>query len=325
MSISILGIDLAKDSYQVTLLQAQHTARQSFPNQPAGFADLTRWLQAHRVTTLHACMEATGRYGEPLAAYLYAQGYTVSVINPAQIKHYAKSQLRRNKTDQVDADVIAQFAQTQQPSAWQPTAPEIRDLDELLHQYDALQSARQQENNRLQAGVQSESVRQLLTQHLAFLEAQLADVLRLIEEHIDRHPDLKANQRLLTSIPGIGALTAAKLQALDLERFDSARAASAFVGLNPQQHTSGTAVHRRTRLSKMGDAAMRRALYMPAVCAKRFNPLVRAFCLRLADKGKHNLAIIGAAMHKLLCLAYGVLKSRQPFDPNYAKIHPVTP
>lgn len=325
MSTSILGIDLAKDSYQATLLQAQHTARQSFQNQPTAFADLTRWLQAHGVTTLHACMEATGRYGEPLASYLHTQGYTVSVVNPAQIKHYAKSQLRRNKTDKVDADVIAQFAQTQQPPAWQPTVPEIRELDELLHQYDALQAARQQENNRLRAGVQSESVRHLLTEHLAFLEAQLAEVLHLIEEHIDRHPDLKANQRLLTSIPGIGALTAAKLQTLDLQRFDSARAASAFVGLNPQQHTSGSSIHRRARLSKMGNAAMRRALYMPAVCAKRFNPLIRDLCLRLADKGKHNLAIIGAAMHKLLCLAYGVLKSRQPFDPNYAKIHPVTP
>ncbi len=275
MSPSILGIDLAKDSYQVTLLQAQHTARQSFQNQPAAFADLTRWLQAHGVTELHACMEATGRYGEPLASYLHTQGYLVSVVNPAQIKHYAKSQLRRNKTDKVDADVIAQFAQTQQPPAWQPTVPEIRELDELLHQYDALQAARQQENNRLRAGVQSESVRHLLTNHLAFLEAQLAEVLRLIEEHIDRHPDLKANQGLLTSIPAIGALTAAKLQTLELQRFDNARAASAFVGLNPQQHTSGSSVHRRARLSKMGDAAMRRALYMPAVCAKRFNPLIR--------------------------------------------------
>ena len=325
MTTSILGIDVAKDSYQVTLLHAQRTQRQKFQNQAAAFADLTRWLQAQGVTALHVCMEATGRYGEALATYLHQQGYTVSVVNPAQIKHYAKSQLRRNKTDQVDADVIAQFARTQQPLAWQPTAPETRELDELLHQYDNLQAARQQESNRLQSGVHSATVRQLLADHLAFLDAQLAEVLRLIEEHIDRHPDLKADQSLLTSIPGIGMLTAAKLQTLELQRFDSARAASAFVGLNPQQHASGSSVHRRAHLSKMGDADMRRALYMPAVVAKRFNPRVRDLCQRLAEKGKHNLAIIGAAMHKLLCLAYGVLKSRQPFDPNYAKIHAVTP
>jgi transposase len=195
----------------------------------------------------------------------------------------------------------------------------------IVHQYDTLQAARQQENNRLQAGVHSETVRRLLTQHLAFLDTQLAEVLRLIEDHIERHPDLKARQELLTSIPAIGALTAAKLQTLELHRFDTARAATAFVGLNPRQHDSGSSVHRRARLSKMGHADIRRALYMPAVVAKRFNPLVHDLCERLAQKGKHNLAIIGAAMHKLLCLAYGVLKSGKPFDPNFSKIHPATP
>jgi len=187
--MSILGIDLAKVSYQVTLFHAQQTHRRSFPNDAAAFADLTHWLQQQGVTALHACMEATGRYGEPLATYLHAQGYTVSVVNPAQIKHYAKSQLRRNKTDKVDADVIAHFAQTQQPSGWQPTAPAIRELTELLHQYDALQAARQQENQRLQAGVHSDAVRQWLTKHLAFLDAQLAEVLRLESESNLTHFD----------------------------------------------------------------------------------------------------------------------------------------
>src|SRR5204862_6476988 len=133
------------------------TARTSghwFANQSSAYSDFTRWLHEQEVTELHACMEATGRYDEPLATYLYAQGYTVSVVNPARIKHYAKSQLRRNTTDKVYADVIAHFAQTQQPAAWQPTAPEIRELEELVHQYDVLQTARQQEHNRLQAGVQ---------------------------------------------------------------------------------------------------------------------------------------------------------------------------
>lgn len=134
MPASILGIDLAKDSYQVTLLHAQRTQHQSFQNKVAAFADLTRWLEQQGVTVLHACMEATERYGEPLATYLHAQGYTVSVVNPAQSKHYAKSQLRRNQTDKVDADVIADFARSQHPARWQPTPPGIRELEELLHQ-----------------------------------------------------------------------------------------------------------------------------------------------------------------------------------------------
>lgn len=322
MTLAILGIDVAKDSYQVTLLLTARRTRQSFQNQAAAFAELRRWLQAQGVTELHACLEATGRYGEPLAGYLHAQGYTVSVVNPAQIKHYAQSQLRRNKTDKLDADVIADFAHTQHPPAWQPTAPKIRELQALVHHYDALQAARQQEHNRLQAGVDSATVEQMLTQHLAFLDAQLAEVRRLIEDHIDRHPDLKADHALLTSIPGIGMLTAAKLQSIELQRFANARAATAFVGLNPRQHDSGASVHRRAHLSKMGHAEMRQALFMPGLVAQRHNPLVRALCERLSAKGKHSMAILGAAMHKLLCLAYGVLKSGKPFDPNFAKMYP---
>lgn len=173
--------------------------------------------------------------------------------------------------------------------------------------------------------MQSETVRRLLTEHLAFVKTQLAELWQLIEEHIDRHPDLKADQALLTSIPGVGQLIASKLQTLQLKRFATVRAASAFAGLNPQQRLSGSSVHGQAHLSKMGPAEVRRALYMPAVVAKRFNPLVRALCERLAAKGKHNLAILGAAMHKLVCLAYGVLKSGVPFDPNYAKLHALTP
>jgi len=324
MRPSILGIDLAKDTYQVTLLHDTQTHRQSFPNEAAAFPRLTAWLQQHEVTTLHACMEATGRYGDALATYLHDQGYTVSVVNPAQIKHYAQSQLRRNKTDREDADVIAQFALTQQLAAWQPQPAAVRELDELLHQYDALQITRQQERNRLQAGVQSVTVQTLLTQHIDFLNAQLAEILRQIDEHIDRHPDLQRDQALLTSIPGIGALTAAKMQTLQLRRFRDVRAVTAFVGLNPRQRTSGHSVHAPTRLSKMGDADLRRALYMPAVVAKQHNPCVRALWERLAAKGKHTMAMLGAAMHKLLALAYGVLKSGKPFDPNYAHANRTT-
>jgi len=325
MSSAFLGIDIAKHSYQVTLLQAQRPQRAHFRNDPSAFAELRTWLQRQGVTELHACMEASGRYGDALAIYLHAQGYRVSVVNPARIKHYAKSQFRRNKTDKLDADVIAHFAQTQAPPAWIPPTPETRELAELVHQYDTLQAARQQEHNRLQAGVQSEQVRQLLTQHLAFLDSQLAEVRRLIGEHIDQHPDMKQRQALLTSIPGIGALTAAKLQAIALHRFEDARAASAFGGLHPQQFDSGSSVHRRARMSKMGHADLRKALYMPAVVAQRYNPCVRDLCLRLVEKGKHTMAILGAAMHKLLCLAYGVLRSGKPFDPNFSKIHAVTP
>jgi transposase len=324
MSQSILGIDVAKDSLQATLLHQGKTYRRGFVNQPAQFHVLDTWLDKHAVRELHACLEATGRYGEAVAEHLYQRGYTVSVVNPARIKGYATSQLARNKTDALDADLIADFCQTQHPPAWVPPAAEIRELQEFAHRYDVLQQARQQEVNRLQAGLRAEAVRAQTQAHLDFLDQQIEQLKQIIHDHIQRHPDLKARQALLTSIPGIGELTAAKLQTLELHRFADARAATAFVGLNPMIRTSGKSVHRRPRLSKMGDASWRKCLYLPAVSAKRWNPIIAEFCARLEERDKSTMAIIGAAMRKLLCLAYGVLKSGKPFDPNYLRSTQVT-
>ncbi len=178
---------------------------------------------------------------------------------------------------------------------------------------------RTQEVNRQQAGDLPAPVAQLLTEHITFLDQQLEHIRQLIADHLRQHPDLRKQQELLESIKGIGALTAAFLVALQLERFDDARAATAFVGLNPRQGQSGKSIHKRTTLSKMGDAQYRAILYWPAITAWRFNPVVQAFCDRLAENGKNKMQVIGAAMRKLLCLAYGVVKSGKPFDPNYSQ------
>jgi len=315
----VLGIDIAKDNFQITLRQGQHLARHEFTNDPAGFSRLAAWLRRQRVHQVHACLEATGLYGEALAEYLYAAGHVVSVVNPARTRAYAESQLTRNKTDPVDADVIADFCLRQEPGPWVPPPPEIRALKALLHQYEALQAMRTQELNRQQAGLVNATVEQLLKEHVAFLDAQLAELQRLIEEHIQQHPHLRQQQELLDSIKGIGPLTAAFLVSLQLERFESSRAATAFVGLNPRVRQSGKSVRHRSALSKMGDPQFRAILYWPAVTAWRFNPIVHTFCERLVTNGKTKMQVIAAAMRKLLCLAYGVIKSGQPFDPNYAQ------
>jgi transposase len=317
MSLPVLGIDIAKDTYAVALFVEARCHQHEFPNRPASFTSLTNWLQKCGVTHVHACMEATGRYGEDLAEYLHARGHTVSVVNPARIKAYRHSQLARNKTDQLDAELIARFCQTQNPPAWTPPSPEIRALQELLHQYAVLQDDHQREANRLQAGLKGATVPALIQAHLDFLDQQLAEIKRLIQDHIDRYPHLKVRRDLLISIPGIGEVTAAHLLAVEIQRFENARALSAYGGLNPMNRTSGKSVRRKPRLSKLGHAALRKALYFPAITAIRCNPIIKAFCERLTERGLCAMAIIGAAMRKLLCLAYGVLKSGRPFDPNY--------
>jgi transposase len=317
--LPVLGIDIAKENYQVTLRHGQRIMRHEFDNDPSAFKQLDTWLRKQGVPHVHACLEATGQYGEELAAHLYAAHHRVSVVNPARIRHYADSQLRRNKTDVLDADLIADFCLKQQPERWTPPPAEIRELRALLHQYQALQAMRTQEVNRQKAGDSGPVVSELLKEHIAFLDEQLARLRKLIEEHIQQHPDLRRQQELLESIKGIGAITAAFLVSLQLDRFDDARAVTAFVGLNPRQGLSGSSIRRRARLSKLGDPQYRTILYWPAISAQRFNPIVHAFCERLTANGKNKMQIIGAAMRKLLCLAYGVVKSGKPFDPNYAQ------
>ncbi len=313
----VLGIDIAKEKYQVTLRRGQRLARHEFVNDPTEFKKLDTWLRAQGAKKVHACLEATGRYGEDLAQHLHDKGHPVSVVNPARIRHYADSQLSRNKTDALDADLIADFCLKQQPEPWSPPPAEIRELRALLHQYQALQAMRTQEHNRLQAGDVSETVTQLLQEHLAFLDEQLAQLERLIQEHIRRYPDLRKQHELIDSIKGIGSITAAFLVSLQLERFEGARAATAFVGLNPRLRQSGKSIRKRSALSKTGDPQLRAALYWPAITAWRSNPIVREFCERLAANGKTKMQIIGAAMRKLVCLAFGVIKTGKPFDPDY--------
>jgi transposase len=136
---------------------------------------------------------------------------------------------------------------------------------------------------------------------------------------MDSHPHLKAQRDLLTSIPGIAETTATVILAeiRDLDTFDSADQLAAFAGLTPHEFSSGSSVHGKPRLSKIGNSRLRKALYMPAVVACRHNPFIRAFCDRLLAKGKSKMSMVGAAMHKLLRQAFGVLKSQKPFDPNF--------
>lgn len=314
---AILGIDIAKATFQVSLRHAGPVAGGQFDNNRAGFKKLSAWLKKRKVSTVWACLEATGRYGEPLADYLHAQGHTVSVANPLAVKRYAQSQLMRNKTDAVDADLIADYCATQRPPVWSPPAPELRELRELVHHHETLKAGRQRAVNRLAAGLRSATVQAQLQEQLDFLDEQLADLEQQIDDHLESHPALKREHELLDSIPGIGSITAAKLVAADLSRFAEAGSAAAYAGLTPMNRTSGSSVRHRPRLSKVGQASLRRALYFPAIVASRL-PAFQAFYQRLLAKGKSKMAAVCAVMHKLLRVAYGVLKSGRPFDPQHA-------
>lgn len=318
---AILGIDVAKVSLDVAVLvEGKPVEHAQFSNDEKGFKQLTRWLTKREVRSLQACMEATGNFSEAIATYLYEQGYTVSVVNPARISGYAKSQLRRNKTDKLDAELIADFCRTQHPPAWSPPDPAWKELQALVRHLQALDTTRQQARNRLSAQPGAPAVIAQLHDQIAFLDKQITDLKKLIQDHIDQHPDLKRQRDLLASIPGIGDLTASKLLAefRNIAAFDSPAQIVAFAGLNPKHHSSGSSIRGKTVISKQGRASIRAALYMPAVVAKRFNPLLTVFAQRLKQRGLSGTQIIVAVMRKLLHLAFGILKSGQPFDPTFA-------
>ncbi len=315
--MDVLGIDLAKLTFDATLLtESGQQHYQSFPNTSEGFSQLQTWFTQHGVTQLHACMEATNIYYEALATFLYAAGHIVSVVNPARIKGYAQATMQRNKTDKLDSAVIAFFCRTHRPNAWQPLSDEHRRLRALVrHREDLLQTQLQQQN-RLRDTTDSLVVASLQTV-LETLGSQLKAVEQAIKEHLAAHAELRANLELLTTIVGIGVITAAKLLAEfgDIETYESAKAAAADAGLTPSHFESGTSVRRRPRLSKMGKAGIRGALYWPAITAMRRCAGCKAYAERLAARGKAKKVIICAVMRKLVHIIYGVLKHRTPYDP----------
>lgn len=315
-----IGIDVAKDELVVCLLQEQTPSDETtVPNTKSGINKLHRWLKKAGAKTGHVCLEATGVYSDMVAEELYKRGYTVSVVNPARIKAYAQSQMRRNKTDQLDAALIADYCRTQAPPAWTPPAPELKHLRLLIRHLDDLKTERQRARNRRDAQPDAVIVKQLKAQ-IDLLDKQVTQTEQLIRDHVDKHPDLKKQRDLLATIPGIGLLTASLLLAElgDMQRFDNVRQVVAFVGLNPRLHQSGK---KRVQggISRMGRASLRAALYMPALSARRNNPVLRAFADRLEANGLKGKQVIVAVMRKLIHLAYGILKSGQPFEANYGQ------
>lgn len=322
MAEPTLGIDISKLKFNVCLIQDSGKLKHRvFINNETGFAELSKWLLRQGVEQAHACLEATGTYSEPLALYLYEAGHTVSLINPAATKAFAQSCLSRTKTDRVDAELIARFCQAQAPPRWTPPSREVRELQALVRRLESLIEMRVMEENRLSSGITIEAVRESVEELMAHLSEQIKRTEELIRKHINSHPGLKQQSQLLDSIPGIGETTAALLLAelSHIKQYRSARAVAAYAGLVPKEHQSGSSVRGRTRLSKIGNARLRRGLYFPAITALRCSPFFQAWATGLRERGKSKMSVICAVMRKLLHLVYGVLKTGKPFDPLWVK------
>ena len=288
---AVVGIDVAKLKVDVYAVLHGKVKSKVFDNTASGHRELQRWLSERGFVpaTTHVCMEATGSYPESLATALVAGGWAVSVVNPARIKGFGQGELVRNKTDQGDAALLARFCAAMKPSRWEPPPAAFRQLRGWVDRLQALKDMRQQELNRVEALAASEQPDVLahVNTHVAWLDKEIAKLAQDIDDHIDGHPELKADAGLIASIPGIGKTTVAKVLAYagDVRRFDSAKALAAFIGLSPRQKQSGTSVRGRTMMSRAGHKALRHALYMPGLVARRHNEALKIFGDRLSLAG----------------------------------------
>lgn len=317
-----VGIDVSQHTLDACLLpgpQGKPRAR-AFANDGAGHAALAAWADAHAGgAALGFCLESTGAYGEALSTALADAGRHVAVVNPARVKYAGLMRGQGNKTDKADARLIAEYACRESPPAWQPPRPEVRQLQALSRRRDDLRQLAAREKGRLAAPGLTAAARESITRTASFLEGEADRLQAEADAAIAADAVLRADRELLLSIPGVGPVAAQAVLAELPEpaRFESAQQAAAYAGLAPREYRSGTSVKRRTRLSKAGNARLRKALYLPALTAVRFNPLLKGFYERLVGAGKARMAAVGACMRKLLMIAYGVLKSRRPFDPQW--------
>lgn len=315
-----LGVDVSKAKLDVALLLANDKFKSKvFANDAVGFKAILQWLNqvSDAPASLHICMEATGAYHEALACFLSDQGVLVSVVNPLLVKRFAEANRLRNKTDGGDAKCLAQFCKSQQPERWEAPSVAVRALQALVARLDTLNVMRQAECNRLE--VAHSAVADSVQKVIADLDKVIAEVRAQIASTIDDDPDLKQRAALLQSIPGLGEKTIPQLLAYigRPERFKTVKALVAYAALTPLIRQSGTSLDKRRGTHPMGHQELKRLLYFPAMVAGRYNPLVAVFWARLKAQNKPGKVIVVACMHKLLAIAYGVLRSGKPFDPHY--------
>jgi len=312
-----LGIDVSKNRLDVSLSGGNKARAKSFANSSDGWRLLQHWLMAHKIRRVHACLESTGRYSLGIACALYEAGHVVSIVNPAQIRDFVRTKLGRNKTDGIDASHIREYCELFKPQPWTPPSEAYRRLGELQTIRAGIVAGLTQWKNRKNSGMVDPVAQSLIDVTIGHFTSQLGAVDDAIAQTIDNDPSLRRKRDLLLSISGVGETLAgvvlAELPGPDVLR--SSAEVVAYAGLNPRQHQSGTSIDRLTRISKIGNAVLRAALYMPALSAMRYNPAIVALVTRLKSRARLTpKQIVVAAMRKLLVLCFGVLKTGKPFD-----------
>lgn len=308
-----VGVDIAKVEFVASQMVKNKSKQRAFENSLSGFKAFINWINPSAGNPW-VCMEATGHYGEALAEFIYHKKIQVSVVNPLQIKTFARMMLKRNKNDSIDAQTIREYAEKMDLRPFKPRPAKQKEIRELIQLLDTLKEQGAQLKNKAQAA-QHPVAKKEIRKAINALENRVTKLAQKIKEAVSEDPDFKHCVELLLTVKGIGDLSAYRLLALlpDIRLFQSAKQLAAFAGVSPHQRESG-AWKGKTTLSKYGNASLRKALYMPALSAKRHNAALQPWVNGLQKRGLAPKAIVGAVMRKLIHIIFGILKHNQPFS-----------
>lgn len=308
---SFVGIDVSKGHFDLHARPSGLAAR--YANDAAGITQLV--ARVAQLTPERVVLEATGGFEAPVAAALAGAGLPVVVVNPRQVRDFAKATGRLAKTDAIDAAVLAHFAEAIRPEVRPLPDADARALAALVDRRRQLIEMRTAEANRL--GLASGRVAASLRSHIAYLSGQLDEVDRELAELIEASPLWRAKDDLLQSVPGIGPVVSRVLvsELPELGALSAKRIAS-LVGVAPMSRDSGRSAGVRSIAG--GRAGVRSGLYMAILSAVRYNEPIRKFYRRLREAGKAIKVAQVAAMRKLLVILNAMVRDNRPWDPNFA-------
>lgn len=315
-----LGIDVGKAELFCHLLGTGNALARCFPNTSEGIAELISWLRS--LCSLHAlavCLEQTGHYGFRTSKALYQQQiHHLYLVNPRQIKAFGQQKLRRNKSDTADAKLIARFLQSEYSDlrVWKPKSLENEKVTELSRYCDTIVREVAKLKTKCEAA-RDPAIQRSLKRRIKTGQKEINDIRLRITNTIQASESLKDQFALLRSIPGLGEISSQIMIAElpDISHFKNARQLAAWAGLTPCHFVSGTSGRSTTPITKVGSSHLRRSLFMPAMNARVFNPILQTFGDRLQENGKQPKQVITAIMRKLLHQIYGILKSGEPYNP----------
>jgi len=315
------GIDVSAATLWVAV-QAEpewKLEQRQFANSPLGHRQLLAWL-GKKKCPVRVTLEATGVYGVDVALALdEAEGLAVEVLNPKKASDFARS-LGRSKTDKTDAAALAEYSRRMKFVAWKRPGREVLELRALGRHIAALTEEHTRASNRLHAAQASRTaprcVRDDLKRTMAAIQKRLVRLRREARMRIESQAGMRRKWLRLLAIPGIGETSAVQILAelASLDEDMTVRQWVAHSGLDPVHETSGTSVHKPSRISRQGNRYLRKALYMPALTGARFDPHLKAFYMQLLARHKTKLQALTAVARKMLHAIYGIFKTDTPYD-----------